>query len=221
MGWQKIEQDMLNVEIISHKMGILGANCYLVMDSLNQVAAVIDPVDKADKIFAQAENLGVTIKMIINTHGHWDHIGANKTLQELCGAPVYMHEAEKQKLQDGTLNGFFERRGNNLFCGYDKIYLKDGDKLTLGSLELQVIHTPGHSPGGLCLLVGNVIFTGDTLFEGSIGRTDFPGGDYDTLIKSIKNKLLPLPDELMILPGHGMDSNLGREKAHNPYLRNL
>jgi glyoxylase-like metal-dependent hydrolase (beta-lactamase superfamily II) len=154
---------------------------------------------------------------IINTHGHWDHIGANGTLKEKYGIPIYAYEKEAAYLTDPSLN-CSSLVGPAYRSPAADVLLADGQVLRLGRLEIKVIATPGHTAGGICLIVEDLAFTGDTLFSGTMGRTDLPGGDEDVILASLK-KLKMLPPSLKILPGHGPSSTLEKELKRNPYLQ--
>ncbi len=200
------------------QLGSLGTNCYIVGCERTKKALVIDPADEGERILEMINNQGFTLEKIINTHGHWDHIGANAYIKAATGAEICIHEADELYLEDEKLNGKAWLAGVGDTIGADRL-LKDGDQITVGSLELNVLHTPGHTPGCICLLAGKNIFTGDTLFACSIGRTDLAGGSYAKIIESIKTKLQPLADDIEVFPGHGPSSNMGYEKKHNPFLK--
>ena len=194
------------------------SNCYLLIDSESRDAAIIDPGCNPDKIMENIKENNADVKLIINTHGHWDHVGANVAIKAQTGADVLIHKLDEPFLANPELNlaGLFRGDGN---CGTAERLLEDGDIIELGQLRLQVIHTPGHTPGGICLLCEDLLFTGDTLFRMSVGRSDLPGGDKEALLASLENKLKPLDDELKVLPGHNSASVLGYEKEHNPFFR--
>ncbi len=163
---------------------------------------VIDPGDEVLRILKEITNTGLRIKHILLSHGHGDHTGAAKELKDIVKAPVWIHSLDSPGLgfpPDGIL---FE-----------------GQEIEVGTYRIKVIHTPGHSPGGVCLYAPGAVFTGDTLFCGSIGRTDFPGGDHQKLIKGVKEKIFPLGDELRVYPGHGPASTIGQERRSNPFFR--
>lgn len=194
-------------------VGPLGTNCYLVWDAATKEACLIDPGSnpKAIKTFIAKE--GLDVKFIINTHGHGDHIGANASF----GLPIFIHKLEADFLTDPGKNLSRIFMAGIISPGADRL-LEDGDILKLGELELKVLHTPGHTPGSISVAVDGVVFTGDALFAGSIGRTDFAYGDQDQLIESIRGKLLTLKDSTTIYPGHGEPSTIGEEKMSNPYI---
>lgn len=198
-------------------VGELSSNCYIIGCPDTKVGAVIDPGGDANHILNSATKLGLKVEYIINTHGHIDHIGANAKVKEATGAQLIIHSQDGVMLTDPKLSlaSFLGTKVDLLSA--DRL-VEDQDLIKVGNLELKVLHTPGHTPGGMCLQVADKIFTGDTLFAGSIGRTDFPGGDYDTLINSIKTKLLGYPEETIVYPGHGPASSIGEEKKNNPFF---
>jgi glyoxylase-like metal-dependent hydrolase (beta-lactamase superfamily II) len=198
-------------------VGPLQVNCYIAACEKTRKAAVIDPGGDGERILKVIEGAGLQLEMIINTHGHFDHLGGNQLLVERTGAQLLIHEGDLPLL----------RRAADHAAAYGlpavpspepSRTLEDGEKLPLGELDLEVIHVPGHSPGGICLLAEGHLFSGDALFAASIGRTDLPGGDHNTLIEGIRRRLLVLPDETVVHPGHGPDTTIGREKAVNPFL---
>lgn len=198
-------------------VGPLQVNCYILADEKTKEAVVIDPGDDANDILAIIKDKGLSIKYIIDTHGHFDHIGANARLKEISGAEILVHEADNFLLSAAPKQAQAFGMKAPASPPADR-FLKDGDVIKAGEVSLTVLHTPGHSAGGISLLEDNMVFTGDALFAGSIGRTDLPGGDLMTLITSIKTKLLSLPEETLVFPGHGPDSTIGAEKSENPFL---
>lgn len=197
-------------------VGALAVNCYIIENPQNSQAVVIDPGAEFDKIMRCIEEQDLTVKAILLTHGHYDHIGAVDALKKATKAEVYVHEAEAAYLDDGQKN-LSVMMGGKITAPYDYV-VKEGDQLQLAKLDFEVIHTPGHTPGGTCYKMGDALFTGDTLFQGTMGRTDFPGGSYAELMASIKNKLKPLDDNIHVYPGHGADSTIGIEKQSNPAM---
>lgn len=195
--------------------GMLASNCYLVGDSGE--GAVIDPGADSRDILKMVEEAGVKVKYIILTHVHLDHICSVDRVREKTGAKVAVHEADAAALLDSRTNGSTLFGLDNTF-GKADILLKDGDILELGGLKLEIIHTPGHTPGGICIKAGNSVFTGDTLFRMSIGRTDLGNGDYDDIMVSLKDRLMKLDDDTVVYPGHGASSTIGYERKHNPYV---
>lgn len=196
-----------------------GSNCYIIGCSQTKEAAVIDPGGDGSKLMSLIEESGIQVKYIINTHGHLDHIGANHILKEKHPhALIMIHEDDQDMLTDPKQNLSAFMGGTVTSPPADKT-LKDGDQIKIGTtITLKVIHTPGHSKGGICLQGDNLVFTGDTLFGGSVGRSDFPGGSHQTLIKSIKEKLLILDDETIVYPGHGPETTIGEERETNPFI---
>ncbi|ATW23965.1 MBL fold metallo-hydrolase [Candidatus Formimonas warabiya] len=199
------------------QVGMIGTNCYVVACPETKEAVVIDPGDEAKKILNLIQKNDLKAIAIINTHGHWDHVGANNELKELIKVPVLIHEQDAQYLTDGKLNLGSLMGHETASPAADKL-LKEGDLIQFGKVSLKVIHTPGHTPGGISLIGEKVAFVGDTLFARSIGRTDLPGGNFATLIASIKDKLLLLDDDFVAYPGHGPSTTIGKERNENPFL---
>ena len=199
-------------------VGPLQANCYVVGCEETRRAAVIDPGGDTDKILSALDKDNLKVSAIINTHGHFDHVGGNKALKEATDADLMIHELDAPMLtQLAQAAAAWGMRTENSPAP-DRL-LGDGDTVDAGNIRFNVIHTPGHSPGGICLYVEheNALFVGDTLFAGSIGRTDLPGGDYNTLISSIQTKLFSLPEETVVYNGHMEATSIGKEKKFNPY----
>lgn len=209
-------------EIIAIPVGALEVNCYLVWDKATGEGVVIDPGADADEIIATVRENKVKVALVVNTHGHFDHVGADAAVKAALGAPVAIHQEDAPLMADAHEHGVFFGVPTPKQPSPD-IVLKDGDTLEAGPLKLRVIHTPGHTRGGVCLYMatGKTLFTGDTLFAGSIGRTDFEGGSMDTLLESISGKLLVLDDEVLVLPGHGPSSTIGDERRENPFLAGI
>ncbi|MDK2901309.1 MAG: hydroxyacylglutathione hydrolase [Thermosediminibacterales bacterium] len=202
-------------------VGIYQTNCYIIAcqeTGNGAVGAVIDPGDQGDLIIQKIKDLGLNIKYIILTHGHLDHIGAVRELKEYTGADILIHEKDAEMLTDCSKNLSVYSENRVIQPKADR-FLNDGDKIRVGNLTLTVIHTPGHTPGSISLKTDKYLFTGDTLFSGSIGRTDLPGGSYQQIIKSINEKLMLLSGDLLVLPGHGPETTLNREKVINPFLK--
>ena len=198
-------------------VGPLQVNCYVAFDDTSKEAIVIDPGDDGRDILDLIAKKGLKVKYIVNTHAHFDHVGANKVLKDATGAELLIHESDSSLL--GGTAGQARVFGMTAPSSpkADR-YLKHGDVLSAGSVSLTVLHTPGHSQGGISLAGDGVVFTGDSLFAGSIGRTDFPGGDLMTLITAIKQNLMTLPDDTVVLSGHGPQSTIGEERRENPFL---
>ncbi len=199
------------------EVGPIMANCYILGCETTKEAAVIDPGDEADRILMTLAEDGLTVKAIINTHGHFDHVGANKRMKEATAAPIMIHPEDEPMLEQLKRSAASWGMAAENSPPADRV-LADNDEIKIGTITLTVLHTPGHSKGGICLATKGHVFVGDTLFQSSIGRTDLPGGDYDTLISSIKTRLLSFDDETKVHPGHGPDTTIGRENKMNPFL---
>lgn len=194
-------------------VGQIDTNCYLIGDETENVCAVVDPGGSAERVMAMIEKSGLEPQMILLTHGHWDHVGAIPALLEKWpDLPVYAHEKELCPADELNPHYFFPRAGEN-----QRTY-GEGDRLPLGSLTLEVLHTPGHSAGSVVVLAGDVMLAGDTLFAGSCGRCDLPGGDEGQMLASLK-RLGTLAGDYQVCPGHGPLSTLDRERQTNPYMR--
>jgi len=199
------------------EVGPLFVNCYLIGCEQTRLGAVIDPGDEADMLLEQAQSLGLQIQQIINTHGHSDHIADNKEVKALAGAKIYIHPADADMLTDPrkNLSAFF---GEAIVSPPADAFLQENQIHKLGRLEFKILHIPGHSPGSACLLHHKTAFTGDTIFAGSIGRTDFPGGSYELLISGIRTKILTLSGDYALLPGHGPITSVEEERLYNPFF---
>jgi len=199
------------------EVGPLAVNCYVVGDEASRTGMIIDPGAESGTIMKRVKALGLDIKFIVLTHAHFDHIGALKELKEVTKAEIAIHTDDAQFLPFGNTLGAAFGFSFPPPPAPDRL-LKDGDSFDLGRQRLQVLHTPGHTPGGICLLGDGVVFTGDTLFYASIGRTDLPGGNSKQLMDSINTKLMTLTDNTIVYPGHGPKSTIGQERRHNPFL---
>lgn len=202
------------------EVGSFAANCYIVGSEKTGDGMIIDPGSEASEILKTANDLKLKTALIVLTHSHVDHIGAVKKVKEATGAGLAMHTEEAKAYQGqarlrGLLNFY-----TSALPAPDRL-LKGGDSIDIGDLHFLVLHTPGHSPGGICLYSPGVVFTGDTLFNYGIGRTDFPGGSHRQLLDSIHTKLMVLPDETVVYPGHGPHSTIGAERKGNPFLRGI
>lgn len=213
------------MKIIVRQVGMLATNCYIIFDEKNLNAFVIDPAAEATRILKFIREHKLKVCGILNTHGHGDHIGANDELREATGAPLYINEKDAVMLDDPKKNLSF-------FTGFPctskpaDYFLHEGDVLETEPNEddekifLRVLEIPGHSPGGVAFVcdAAKCVFAGDALFQGSIGRTDFPGSSHQDLIKNIQDKLFTLPDETVVFPGHGGPTQIGLEKQFNPFF---
>ncbi|WP_024335540.1 MBL fold metallo-hydrolase [Desulfotignum balticum] len=200
------------------EVGPIMANCFILGCEDTREAVVIDPGDDADQILMILAKEKLTVKYLINTHGHFDHVGANRRMKEVTGAKLAIHPDDVPMLSELSRSAAsFGLSAEN--SPEPDLLLHDKDTVRFGNITLTVIHTPGHSRGGIALYTPGHLFAGDTLFAGSIGRTDLPGGDYDTLIASIKQKLLVLPDDTVVYTGHGPETTIADEKRMNPFLR--
>jgi glyoxylase-like metal-dependent hydrolase (beta-lactamase superfamily II) len=199
-------------------VGPIQANCYILGCEETKEGIVIDPGDEPDRILTEVEAAGLTIKYILNTHAHFDHILANGDLVEAIDAPVALHPLDLPLWQQGGGAAFFGL--DVLSVPEPDMELAEDDEITFGTHTLKVLFTPGHSPGHVSFYDANagVIFDGDVLFAGGIGRTDLPGGSYETLMSSINEKLMVLPDETVVCSGHGPTTTIGQERASNPWL---
>jgi glyoxylase-like metal-dependent hydrolase (beta-lactamase superfamily II) len=198
-------------------VGPLMENCYLLGDEETRQAILFDPGDEAERILGRLEAHGLTLVRILNTHGHFDHVGAVGRIQQETGVDFYLHEADLF-----LLDGIFEKAAA---FGIEGIlpprvthHPREGDEFTLGRISFRAIHLPGHSPGSLGYLFSDCLIGGDVLFAGSVGRTDIPGADPRQLVETLRNKVLPLDDAILVYPGHGPPTSIRQERATNPFL---
>jgi len=198
-------------------VGPIMANCFIVGCGQTRQAAVIDPGDEADRILLTLAEDKLTVTHILNTHGHFDHVGANKRLKKATAAPILIHAQDAPMLQLLSRSAAAWGMSAEDSPPPDRT-IDEGDLIQVGTITFKVIHTPGHTPGGVSLFADGCLFAGDTLFAGSVGRTDFPGGDFDTLRTSIQKKLFVLPDSVKVFTGHGPETTIGEEKRHNPFV---
>lgn len=203
-------------------VGMLQCNCSIFGDEQSREALVVDPGDEIDRILQVLAQHRLTVKAIVITHAHIDHIGGARKLKDATGAPVYMNlnDEQLQKMLDVQASWLGMRAVPQVDIDSP---VRDGDKILYGTTEVTVLHTPGHTQGSISLYIPSesTLAAGDTLFRDSIGRTDLPGGDGRQILRSIHDKLLPLPDDTLVIPGHGPETTIGREKQSNPFLVGL
>jgi hydroxyacylglutathione hydrolase len=215
---QSLENTPMIVKMLT--VGSFAANCYIVGSSATKQGMIIDPGAEAETILKTVRQTGLSVSIIVITHAHIDHVGALREVQRKTNAQFAIHEAEKGLLLSAPM-----RTLTSLGISPVKSpprpdrMLKDGDVIEVGDLHFEVLYTPGHSSGGICLWGHGVVFSGDTLFNLGIGRTDFPGMSHDRLMKSIREKLMVLPDETIVYPGHGPPTTIGDERRGNPFLQ--
>ncbi len=205
--------------VVTLPVGLIQTNCYLVGCEETKEGAIIDPGGDADQILAQVKSHGLSVKYVLNTHGHFDHSDGNGAIVKATGAPLAIHPADRVLLEEAGGAAWF---GMEAPAGpAPDLELSDGELLAVGTLRFQVLHTPGHSPGHVCFYEAQqkVVFDGDLLFRRGIGRFDLPGGDWDSLLDSIERVLFALPEEVVVYPGHGPATTIGEEKRLNPWLR--
>ena len=200
-------------------LGPIQTNCYFLLDMEEKTAVIVDPADRADQIGRALSQLGVSLQAIWLTHGHFDHIGAADELRSRYGAPITASLTEREVLMDPRMN-LSSVHGRGITLEADR-YVSDGEIISDGPFTAKVLLTPGHTPGGVCYYLEKeeMLLCGDTLFEGSVGRWDFPGGNYNVLMASLEKKISPLPPQTAIFPGHGQGSTIERERLYNPYLQ--
>jgi hydroxyacylglutathione hydrolase len=204
-----------------YEVGNFSIFCYLIGDEETREALLIDPADDTDRLISEAESHGLTIKYIANTHAHVDHVMGNAEMVEKTGAKIIIHEEDAPFLvqQPRDLLIMFKAKPSPPA----DILVKDGDMVQVGKTGIKILHTPGHSPGGMSLYADSMVFTGDTLFVGSVGRTDFPGSSWEVLEASVRKKLYTLPGDTLVYPGHNYgstpSSTIQYERRHNPFVR--
>lgn len=205
------------MQVFSFIVGPFETNVYVASCPVTGKAVVIDPGIDSEPVYDFIKRKGLTLESIVNTHGHIDHVYGNYFFKIRAGVPLLIHEADALQLKGiGSQAVAFGLREPEIV--EPDHFLKEHDVVKVGEEELTVIHTPGHTPGGICLYRPDIIFVGDTLFAGSIGRTDLPGGSYPLLIESIRTKLLTLPDKTVVYCGHGPETTIGEERQFNPFL---
>lgn len=200
-------------------LGQVAVNCYLLYDENTKEALIIDPGANSEVLLAYLHEHELNLQTIVNTHGHFDHIGANDALIKKTGATLFIHKDDQSMLKDSKANLSLDLLGEEIVSNAKSIVVKEGDYIQCGDHAFLIIHVPGHSPGSICLYEKGTLFSGDTIFLQSIGRCDFEGGSEELLIKGIKEKLLVLPENTKVYPGHGPFTNIGWEKEHNFFLK--
>lgn len=213
---RKIEKKSL--EIWYQVLGMVQTNCYLVVDRASRDAVLIDPADECPAIEDMQKEANAQIKGILLTHGHFDHMTAAAEASESFHARIYAGEAEKELLSDEHMNCSY--MGSQRVALEADVWLKDGEMLSFGSLSIKTISTPGHTKGGMCYYFADsdILISGDTLFFETVGRTDLPTGNSSAIMDSVNKKLMVLPEDTLVLPGHGSQTTIGYEKRNNPYL---
>lgn len=206
------------ITINKMSLGALQANCYFLTDNQSGETALIDPASESERIIEYIELNKLKVKYIILTHIHIDHIEALDRVKTFTGAKIAVHSKEAESLNDNvdTMSYILDTTAP---CSKADIKVVEGDELLLGNTKLKILHTPGHTVGGICVLCENVLFSGDTLFFESVGRSDFKGGDHAHLILSIKEKLMILPEDVCVYPGHGRSTTVAYEKRFNPFIQ--
>jgi glyoxylase-like metal-dependent hydrolase (beta-lactamase superfamily II) len=206
-----------DLELVRFELGPFGENAYVLVGPSKRRAAIFDPGFEVEKVLRFLKRRGLTLDLVVNTHGHLDHIAGNRLVKDMTGAPIAIHPADSPYLRGLPVQG--------TAFGYDvepspepDLALEDGVPLPFDGIEIDVIHTPGHTPGGTCLKFGRRMIVGDTLFQGSVGRTDLPGGSWPDLLASIRGKLFRLPADTVCYPGHGPETTLGHERLTNPFV---
>lgn len=209
---------MAKLKIGRIMLGVCQTNCYFVYEEGKTQVLFFDPADKGEYIYKALEEKGFSIAAIFLTHGHFDHIWGAEELRRLSGAELYAYEGEKELCADVSMN-VSKAAGRACTIVPDQ-FLKDGERITIAGITLEVIATPGHTSGGCCYYfeTDKILISGDTLFQESVGRTDFPTGSMSRLVRSIKEKLLPLPEDVKVYPGHGESTTIGHEKQNNPFI---
>lgn len=215
---ERAENKMGNLKIGRIVLGMCQTNCYFVYKEGKSQVMLFDPADKGDYIYNGLKNKGFSVEAILLTHGHFDHIWGVEKLKELSGAKVYAYEGEKALCEDASLN-VSKGAGRVCIVKADQ-YVKDGEEIQAAGVTCKLLATPGHTEGSCCYYfeTDKILISGDTLFQESVGRTDLPTGSMSMLVRSVKEKLFPLPEDVKVYPGHGEETTIGHEKAYNPFL---
>ena len=206
------------MKVVAMEVGMIGTNCYLGINEELKSGVVIDPGGDGPLIIEKIRKYGIKIEAIFLTHGHSDHIMAVDEVREATGAKVYISHADADMLIKASSNLSIYMGAGQSFKAADEFF-EDGTVIVAAGMEFKVVATPGHTKGGVCLICEDIIFCGDTVFSESIGRTDLPGGSYPQILQSIRSKILTLPDEMKLLPGHGPATTVGWERRRNPFLQ--
>lgn len=208
---------MSNFKIGRIVLGSVRTNCYFIYHEETKETVVIDPADEGEKIFRALSDQGLKITAILLTHGHFDHIMGARELRMISSSKIYAPERERNLLSDAELN--YSSQMGYPYTVRPNVWLKDHEKFTLAGFEFEVIETPGHTEGSVCYYIASekVLISGDTLFEESVGRTDFPTGSQSALVRSLREKVFPLGEDITVYPGHGNSTTIGHEKQYNPY----
>lgn len=199
-------------------LGAFATNCYIVVDESNQHCLVVDPGSEGNRLVEFLKKKGLQPEAVILTHGHGDHIGGVQAVVDEFKVPIYINKGDEEYLTNGELN-LSSTYGQPVKVTGDVRLIKEADVISLGDHTFTVIETPGHTPGGVCFYGEGLVLAGDTLFQESIGRTDFPRSSYEDLIDAVRTKLFALPDETVVYPGHGPETTIGHEKIYNPFVR--
>lgn len=209
---------MADLKIGRIVIGVCQTNCYFVYEEGKKEVLLFDPADKGDYIYDALKEKGFSVAAILLTHGHFDHIWGVEKLKELSGAKVYAYEGEKEVCEDAAVN---VSKGAGRPCTVTAdVYVKDGEEINIEGMKCRLIATPGHTKGSCCYYFENhkILISGDTLFQESVGRTDLPTGSMSALVRSVREKLMPLPEDVKVYPGHGEATSIGHEKNYNPFL---
>lgn len=209
---------MANLKIGRIVLGVCQTNCYFVYEEGESKALVFDPADKGGYIYDKLSEKGFSVEGILLTHGHFDHIWGVEELKEQSGAKVYAYEEEKEVCENAAVN-VSENTGRACEIKAD-VYVKDGEEISIAGMTCRLIATPGHTKGSCCYYfeTDKILLSGDTLFQESVGRTDLPTGSMSALVRSVREKLMPLPEDVRVYPGHGEATSIGHEKKYNPFL---
>ena len=210
---------MGDIKVGYFTLGPAATNCYLVYREGSEEAVVIDPANQGEKIFNEMARAGLNCAGMLLTHGHYDHMRGARRLQQLSGAKLYAYEAEKAVCEDLEMNAS-RMFGENYTVTPDEL-LKDNQEFDMAGIHFKVLHTPGHTPGGCCYYIeeSGMLFAGDTLFKDSVGRTDFKGGSMSDIVRAIRERIMVLPEQTLVFPGHGEMTTVGDEKKNNPFIQ--